>query len=846
MNTIYPGLPLLLILPLLFPAISGQTDIINADQTIRDGETLVSSFGKFALGFFSPRNSNNRYVGMWFNNITEITIVWVANRESPITDNAGVLKLIHPGILILLNGTNGTVWASNATATAPQNPVAQLLDTGNLVVRDGGDDSPENFLWQSFEHPTDTYLPGMNLGWNLVTGKENYLSSWKSHDDPATGEFSFHLDPTGYPQIVIKRGSAIQSRNGPWNGIRFPGPPNPREDPTYRLTFEMDAEKVYYRSDLVDRSFVSRYTLNQSGVSQRWTWVDRTRGWVIYFSTPADICDTYNLCGPYGSCNVAGSPSCGCLDTRFVARDPEGWVRADWSNGCVRRSNLSCEGDVFLKYSGIKLPDARDSWHDSTMTMDECEVECLRNCSCTAYSQLDVRNKSGCLIWYGELVDMRVMSDDGQVIYIRMAASEADVAESDEGKKKRVALVASLVSVMGVVLLVLGLSLYMWRRKRKNFKMMGEEGKCTGGDDNHSDLPFWDLSVILKATNYFSSDNKLGEGGFGPVYKGKLEGGQEIAVKRLSKESRQGLNELKNEVIFIAKLQHRNLVKLLGCCIKGEESILIYEYLPNKSLDVILFVCIYEYVVGLVDEDREWRVTFDPITKKISCTCRRFEMIGLLCCHAVKVYDVMGVKKLPEHYILKRWTREAKHGMVVQDCMGNEVEEDPKLQSTERYRKLCTMLTRLAIEASIHSSTFSLVHEVVHDLSKQVMEIRLTEESQEKSSCADISPTVASMTQSKGFKKKIGAKRTRRLKSWVELQSKRRKTNPRVKDFGAHNELLGSCSPPHTCLQTTGNPFNFTEFLMAPLDHPSYSLEGMNFDGDASNVKNQNRRSSLS
>ncbi|KAH6834936.1 hypothetical protein C2S53_010261 [Perilla frutescens var. hirtella] len=590
MNTIYPGLPLLLILPLLFPAISGQTDTINADQTIRDGETLVSSFGKFALGFFSPRNSNNRYVGMWFNNITEITIVWVANRESPITDNAGVLKLIHPGILILLNGTNGTVWASNATATAPQNPVAQLLDTGNLVVRDGGDDSPENFLWQSFEHPTDTYLPGMNLGWNLVTGKENYLSSWKSHDDPATGEFSFHLDPTGYPQIVIKRGSAIQSRNGPWNGIRFPGPPNPREDPTYRLTFEMDAEKVYYRSDLVDRSFVSRYTLNQSGVSQRWTWVDRTRGWVIYFSTPADICDTYNLCGPYGSCNVAGSPSCGCLDTtRFVARDPEGWVRADWSNGCVRRSNLSCEGDVFLKYSGIKLPDARDSWHDSTMTMDECEVECLRNCSCTAYTQLDVRNKSGCLIWYGELVDMRVMSDDGQVIYIRMAASEADVAESDEGKKKRVALVASLVSVMGVVLLVLGLSLYMWRRKRKNFKMMGEEGKCTGGDDNHSDLPFWDLSVILKATNYFSSDNKLGEGGFGPVYKGKLEGGQEIAVKRLSKESRQGLNELKNEVIFIAKLQHRNLVKLLGCCIKGEESILIYEYLPNKSLDVILF-----------------------------------------------------------------------------------------------------------------------------------------------------------------------------------------------------------------------------------------------------------------
>lgn len=591
-----PGLLLLLILSLLFPAISGQTDTISADQTIRDdGEsTLVSSFGKFALGFFSPRNSKNRYVGIWFNNITETTIVWVANRDSPITDNSGVLRLIHPGILILLNSTNGTVWASNATITTVQNPVAQLLDSGNLVVRDGGDDSPENFLCQSFDYPTDTYLPGMNLGWNLVTGKENYLSSWKSHDDPATGEYSYHLDLTGYPQMVMKRGSAIQSRIGPWNGIRFPGPPNPMEDPTYRLSFVMDAEKVYYRSDSVDISFVSRYTINQSGVSQRWTWVDRTRGWVVYFNTPADICDTYKHCGGYGSCNAAGSPLCGCLDTkRFVPRDPVGWVRADWSNGCVRRTNLSCQGDKFVKYSGIKLPDARNSSHYSTMTIEECEAWCLRDCSCMAYSRLDVRNKSGCLIWYGDLVDMRVLSEDGQVIHIRMASSEAAADLAESGGNKRVILITSLVCTLGVVLLVLGLSLYLWKRKRKrkwkDCQSMREEGKCSGGDENHSGLPFWDLSIILKATNNFSSNNKLGEGGFGPVYKGKVEGGQEIAVKRLSKESRQGLNELQNEVIFIAKLQHRNLVKLLGCCIRGEESMLIYEYLPNKSLDIILF-----------------------------------------------------------------------------------------------------------------------------------------------------------------------------------------------------------------------------------------------------------------
>ncbi|THF99877.1 hypothetical protein TEA_021107 [Camellia sinensis var. sinensis] len=87
------------------------------------------------------------------------------------------------------------------------------------------------------------------------------------------------------------------------------------------------------------------------------------------------------------------------------------------------------------------------------------------------------------------------------------------------------------------------------------------------------ELPLFDLAVIANSTNNFSIDNKLGEGGFGPVYKGMLEGGQEIAVKQLSKNSSQGIDEFKNEVICIAKLQHRNLVKLLGCCIEGEEKI---------------------------------------------------------------------------------------------------------------------------------------------------------------------------------------------------------------------------------------------------------------------------------
>ncbi|XP_058075585.1 G-type lectin S-receptor-like serine/threonine-protein kinase At1g67520 [Magnolia sinica] len=106
---------------------------------------------------------------------------------------------------------------------------------------------------------------------------------------------------------------------------------------------------------------------------------------------------------------------------------------------------------------------------------------------------------------------------------------------------------------------------------------------------NDSDLKLFSFATISAATDNFSAANELGQGGFGPVYKGKLLGGQEIAVKRLSRSSGQGLEEFKNEIILIAKLQHMNLVRLFGCSIERDEKILIYEYMPNKSLDSFLF-----------------------------------------------------------------------------------------------------------------------------------------------------------------------------------------------------------------------------------------------------------------
>ncbi|KDO74365.1 hypothetical protein CISIN_1g043285mg [Citrus sinensis] len=183
-------------------------------------------------------------------------------------------------------------------------------------------------------------------------------------------------------------------------------------------------------------------------------------------------------------------------------------------------------------------------------------------------------------MWFGDLIDIRYFQDGGQDLYIRMSASELEA--KGEPTTKIVVIVISSAALLAV-LLIAG---YLIRKRRRNIAEKTENDQIQNID---LELPLFELATIVSATNNFSINKKLGQGGFGPVYKGKLVDGQEIAVKRLSKISEQGLKELKNEVILFSKLQHRNLVKLLGCCIQGEEKLLIYEFMPNKSLDSFIF-----------------------------------------------------------------------------------------------------------------------------------------------------------------------------------------------------------------------------------------------------------------
>ncbi|KAL3503320.1 hypothetical protein ACH5RR_037769, partial [Cinchona calisaya] len=441
------------------------TDTLTATQFIKDGETIISAGGSFELGFFSPSLSTNRYVGIWYKKISIPTVVWVANREVPLTSTSGVLEVIKPGLLVLRNDTNNTIWSSNSSTSVP-NPVLQLLETGNLVVKDGNQEDPEMFQWQSFDYPTDTFLPGMKLGHNFVTGLEVYISSWKSFEDPAPGKYTYHCDPTGYPQNFVKMGSSLQFRTGPWNGLGFSGVPSLQRNPIFSYEVVMNSKEVYYTYKLLG-STSTRFTLSPTGVGQRWTWDNQTGSWIIYLSAPNDNCDSYGLCGAYGGCDTENSQICGCLD-KFSPKYPDKWANRDWSNGCIRNVALDCQsGDGFTKYSGFKLPDTHNSSYNTNTSLEECRRICLKNCSCTAYSTLDISSGSGCLFWFGDLIDMKVISAAGQDIYIRMASSESVFLHGSSGKKGKM-LVISLSLLLGMVLLgSLNLILYLRRRKSK-------------------------------------------------------------------------------------------------------------------------------------------------------------------------------------------------------------------------------------------------------------------------------------------------------------------------------------------------------------------------------------------
>ncbi|KAJ1433953.1 S-locus receptor kinase, C-terminal [Sesbania bispinosa] len=246
----------------------------------------------------------------------------------------------------------------------------------------------------------------------------------------------------------------------------------------------------------------------------------------------------------------------------------------------------------YMSTVGIKVYDGLNNGTNC------CEIICRNNCSCNAYASINHVNNTGCQIW-GK--GSKFISDSGgkaQPIYI----------VKHKVNRWWIWLIIGVGAAFAIPV-IFYLCCALWRKYKAQVdrKIMqkeilheiggnamlsmvyGKVKKSKNREKTSNEVQIFTFETIVAATNNFSVANKLGKGGFGPVYKGTLSDQQEVAIKRLSKSSGQGLIEFKNEAKLMAKLQHTNLVKLLGICIQRDERILVYEYMSNKSLDFYLF-----------------------------------------------------------------------------------------------------------------------------------------------------------------------------------------------------------------------------------------------------------------
>uniref|UniRef100_A0A452ZQ32 Receptor-like serine/threonine-protein kinase n=1 Tax=Aegilops tauschii subsp. strangulata TaxID=200361 RepID=A0A452ZQ32_AEGTS len=479
-------LHLLVVVALLVPShgsSSNATDTITASRPLTGDQKLISQRGKFALGFFQPQaeGSGGRwYVGIWYNKIPVQTIVWVANREKPISDPASSSLTISDDGNIVLRQSKSVVWSSNSTNEAFNSTIAVLLDTGNLVVRHKSNSS--HVVWQSFDDMTDTWLP--------------------------------------------------------------------------------------------DDRILSRHVIGVSGQTQSSVWVEAAQAWVVYFSQPKANCDVYGFCGAYSKCSGSAlSSSCSCLKG-FSERDPNSWNLGDPTAGCRRNVQLQCgskglekeKQDRFYTINSVKLPDKAYTSIEGTSNQN-CQSACLNNCSCTAYSY-----NGTCSLWYAELLNLQDTIDGSlDNIHIRVAASELP----DSRTKKRWIAGVAVGGVATLGCAVIALYFLLRRRRRINSMNLGKGSLISF---KYNDLQF--------LTKNFSEI--LGVGAFGSVFKGVLPDATIMAVKKLE-GLRQGEKQFRAEVSTIGTIQHVNLIQLLGFCSEGTKRLLVYEYMPNGSLDHHLF-----------------------------------------------------------------------------------------------------------------------------------------------------------------------------------------------------------------------------------------------------------------
>ncbi|KDP38155.1 hypothetical protein JCGZ_04798 [Jatropha curcas] len=549
------------------PSPSSQQNLTSFSSSdfpwrLNQNKSLLSPNSTFAAGFCPLPNSPNRFsFSIWYNNKLA-TVVWSAHTNgSPVSLTANASLVIAPtGELRLID--------SQSTYPFPGAPKSNstklsLTEGGNLVYGD----------WQSFNYPTDTFLPNQIInGTNLVSNNGKFSFS-KSISLVFNNTETYYTASSGFIQLRTD-GSVGQA-----SGASI-----------ISADFSTNSTEARLR----------RLTLDNDGVLRLYSYDPYRVQWVVVWQAIQELCKVHGVCGPNAICMNDGSDTTSCVC-------PPGFRQSSTNkDSCERKIAINpTTKPRYLRLDYVNFTGGSDQSNLNVRNFSSCESSCSNKPNCLGF-MFKYDGQGYCVLQLDRLLYGYWSPGTETAMFLRVDSSERDKSnftgmtsvlettcpvkislplppEESNTTTRNIAIICTLFAAE----LISGV-LFFWAFLRKYIKYrdmartLGLEFLPAGGPKRFT------YAELKAATNDFSNANAIGRGGFGDVYRGELTDKRIVAVKCL-KHVTGGDGEFWAEVTIIARMHHLNLVRLWGFCAEKGQRILVYEYVPNGSLDKYLF-----------------------------------------------------------------------------------------------------------------------------------------------------------------------------------------------------------------------------------------------------------------
>lgn len=556
------------------PNISLASSITAGNNT-----TWRSPSGEFAFGFYSL-SSNLYLVGIWFDKIQEKTLIWSANRNSP-AEPGSTVRLTFAGQLVLTYSNNSVQTLYTGAAAS----LGFMQNDGNFVLKD----SNSRPIWQSFDYPTDTILPGQ-----VLVGGQRLYSNAKGVVDYSTGNFMLEMQFDG--NFVL---SAYQfSDPGYWYTQQWGS--------NVSLVFDQRSAFMYLvnsTNDIIHSyntivptpvgDYYHRAMVDDHGNFQQYAYhkINGT-GWTRVWRAINESCSVNAVCGVYGLCTSPDNETltCSCLPG-YIPMDPN-----DLSKGCHPDIVVNYCANPALRDFEVKVIEDADFPYENfadlarvrNVDVEGCKKALMDDCYAIAASLVDSR----CIKKRMPLLNARKSGSTKGIkalikVPIKIGSPGIPGSKKEKNSKTGGFLEAGLITSATMALVFAVLAIYYYPGTRKLLLRRKRSPDANSIGINFREFTFQELR---EATNGFN--HTLGRGSSGKVYSGILRSKDtevEIAVKKLETVIQKGEREFMTELKIIGRTHHKNLVRLLGFCTEANHRLLVYELMKNGTLSDFLF-----------------------------------------------------------------------------------------------------------------------------------------------------------------------------------------------------------------------------------------------------------------